>query len=277
MRGDLPADLHCFFHINTDVGAWSYGRAAALHVLQEQPTRTALVVRSLIPRTLVDCNRPAAYDGGDLHKGALTAGVPGYIEDAEDRTLLLGLHRQYVDVARSAFEWVCGRNAGFAVIPHTYGPRTLGIQGVGRDIVEQLRHACAPERESTWPLRADVDLLTHDPDGRDWSPPGMAAGLVAGFRALGLQTKLNEAYNLHPASLGHGWSVAWPHRVLCLEVRRDHLVPAWTPFDEMIPDPAKVAPIAAVLGGVLADALRADAPLAAADAAAGRYGGDHLH
>src|SRR5690606_36693325 len=24
--GELPADLHCFFHINTDVGAWAYGR-----------------------------------------------------------------------------------------------------------------------------------------------------------------------------------------------------------------------------------------------------------
>lgn len=263
MQGDLPDDLHCFFHINTDVGAYDYGRAAALRVLQDHPERTAIVVRSLIPRTLVDCNRPAAYDGGDLQRGALTAGVPAYIDDARDRALLLALHKQYVDVARAAFELVCGKNGGIAMIPHTYGPRTLGIQGVGRDIVEQLRWACAPEREATWPLRADVDLLTHDPDGRDWSPPGMVARLVEGFAGLGLQTKSNDAYNLHPASLGHGWSVAYPGRVLCLEVRRDHLVPSWTPFLEMVADPAKVDPIAAVLGGVLGGALGgalADAP-----------------
>jgi hypothetical protein len=252
MQGDLPADLHCFFHINTDVGAFAYGRAAARRVLDLHPERTAVVVRSLVPRTLVDCNRPAAYDGGDLQKGALTAGVPAYIEDAGDRALLLDLHAKYVDVARRAFDLVCEKNQGWAIIPHTYGPRTLGIQGVGRDIVEQLRWACAPEREATWPLRADVDLLTHDPDGRDWSPPGMADALVQGFAELGLQVKVNDAYNLHPASLGHRWSVAWPGRVLCLEVRRDHLVAAWTPFDEMLPESTKVDRVAFVLGNVLA-------------------------
>ena len=26
MRGDLPADLHAFTHVNTDVGAWQLGR-----------------------------------------------------------------------------------------------------------------------------------------------------------------------------------------------------------------------------------------------------------
>lgn len=255
MKGDLPADLHCFFHINTDVGAWEYGRAAALHVLQQHPERSALVVRSLIPRTLIDCNRPATRDGGDLQKGALTAGVPAYIDHPEDHALLVALHQQYVDVADAAFAEVCGKNGGLAIIPHTYGPRTLGIQGVGRDIVEQLRWACAPEREGTWPLRADVDLLTTDPDGRDWSPPGLVGAVVDGFAAVGLQAKANEAYNLHPASLGHTWSTRYPGRVLCLEVRRDHLVSSWTPFEEMTVVHEKVARVAGVLGPVLARAV----------------------
>jgi hypothetical protein len=233
MKGDLPDDLHCFFHINTDVGAWEYGRATALRVLAEHPKKSALVVRSLIPRTLIDCNRPATRAGGDLQKGALTAGVPSYIDHVDDHALLVSLHQHYVDVADAAFELVCGKNGGLAVIPHTYGPRTLGISGVGRDIVAQLRHACAPERESTWPLRADVDFLTHDPDGKDWSPPGLVATLVDAFAALGLEAKSNHAYNLHPASLGHTWSTRYPGRVLCLEVRRDHLVQQWTPFEEM--------------------------------------------
>jgi hypothetical protein len=141
------------------------------------------------------------------------------------------------------------------VIFHTYGPRTLGIQGVGRDIVSQLRWACAPEREGTWPLRADVDLLTTDPDGRDWSPPGMVPALVDGFASRGLQAVTNHAYNLHPASLGHTWSTRHPHRVLCMEVRRDHLVAAWTPFEEMHVVDEKVAVVADVLGPVLLRAL----------------------
>ncbi len=255
MKGDLPADLHCFFHINTDVGAWEYGRQAAQRVLQAHPTRSALVVRSLIPRTLIDCNRPATRDGGDLHKGALTAGVPAYIDHPDDHALLVDLHRQYVETAEAAFALVCGEHGGLAVIPHTYGPRTLGIAGVGRDIVEQLRHACAPEREHTWPLRADIDLLTTDPDGRDWSPPGMVPALVDAFAAAGLQAKCNEAYNLHPASLGHTWSTRYPQRVLCLEVRRDHLVQAWTPFAEMTVVADKVGPVARALAAVLAPAL----------------------
>ena len=255
MKGDLPADLHCFFSINTDVGAWEYGRATARRVLQEHPEKSAVVVRSLIPRTLIDCNRPATRDGGDLQKGALTAGVPAYIDHADDHALLVGLHAKYVEVAEAAFALVCGKNGGLAIIPHTYGPRTLGIQGVGRDIVDQLRWACAPERESTWPLRADVDLLTTDPDGRDWSPPGMVPALVDGFATVGLQAKANNAYNLHPASLGHTWSTRYPGRVLCLEVRRDHLVQAWTPFDEMTVVDEKVARVAGVLAPVLARAF----------------------
>ncbi len=255
MKGDLPADLHCFFHINTDVGAWEYGRETARRVLQAHPERSALVVRSLIPRTLIDCNRPATRDGGDLQKGALTAGVPAYIDHADDHALLVGLHAKYVEVAEAAFAAVCGNNGGMAIIPHTYGPRTLGIQGVGRDIVDQLRWACAPERESTWPLRADVDLLTTDPDGKDWSPPGMVPALVDGFAAVGLQAKVNNAYNLHPASLGHTWSTRYPGRVLCLEVRRDHLVQAWTPFEEMTVVDDKVDRVAGVLAPVVARAL----------------------
>ncbi len=255
MKGDLPADLHCFFHINTDVGAWEYGRATALRVLQDHPTRSALVVRSLIPRTLIDCNRPATRTGGDLQQGALTAGVPAYIDHPDDHALLVGLHRQYVDVVDAAFSLVCGEQRGLALIPHTYGPRTLGIAGVGRDIVEQLRHACAPEREHTWPLRADVDLLTTDPEGRDWSPPGMVAAVVDAFAAVGLQARTNHAYNLHPASLGHTWSTRHAGRVLCLEVRRDHLVEQWSPFVEMTVVTEKVDRVAAALAPVVARAF----------------------
>jgi hypothetical protein len=253
--GDVPADLHCFFHVNTDVGAYDYGKATALRLLHEHPNRSAVVVRSLIPRTLIDCNRPATRDGGDLRNGALTSGIPVYVEHPADQALLVGLHAQYVAVAAAAFAEVLGNNGGLALLPHTYGPRALGIASVGRDIVEQLRWACAPERESTWPLRADIDLLTNDPEGRDWSPPGLSSALVTSFAAVSLEAKINSTYNLHPASLGHTWSTRYPHRVVCVEVRRDHLVREWTPFEEMVVVDEKVDLIAGVLAPALARSL----------------------
>src|SRR5689334_15142655 len=51
MVGALPDDLHVFFHVNTDVGAWQYGRRVAERVVAARPELSAVVVRCLIPRT----------------------------------------------------------------------------------------------------------------------------------------------------------------------------------------------------------------------------------
>lgn len=253
--GELPEDLHAFFHLNTDVGAWALGRATAERVLAREPERSALLVRCLVPRTFVDCNRPADFEGGDLDKGGLTAGIPVYVRDPRDRELLLDLHRRYVRAAEQAFEVVCG-GGGVALVPHSYGPRSLGIARVDDDIVNQLRWACEPERHETWPLRAEVDLLTEDGDGKSWAPPGAEDALMKAFAEAGYEPRANETYNLHPASLAHGWSTRFPEQVLCLEVRRDLLVEAWTPFEEMLPVDEKVAKVADVIAPAVADALR---------------------
>lgn len=233
LRGDLPADLHLFFHLNTDVGAWAFGRATALAVLAAAPERSALIVRSLIPRTFVDCNRSAQDRGsGRIDQGALTPGIPPYVRDADDLALLMDLHAAYVDVARRAFELVCG-GGGLALVPHTYGPRSLGIDVIDDRIIEKLRWACAPERHDTWPLRAEVDLLTRDGDGRSFAPDGIEDELLERFAACGYAAKANDTYFLHPSTLGYQWSAAYPGRVLSLEVRRDLLVEAWLPFEQM--------------------------------------------
>jgi hypothetical protein len=251
LRGQLPADLHLFFNLNTDLGAWAYGRATAQAVLAVEPERSALIVRSLIPRTFVDCNRPADYEGGRLDEGALTPGIPCYVGDEDDRALLLELHRRYVEVAAQAFVAVCGAG-GVALVPHSYGPRTLGIDRVDEQIVDKLRWACAAERHDQWPLRAEVDLLTRDDEGRLFAPEGVEARLVADFAAAGFTAAANETYYLHPGTLAHGWSSSYPGRVLCLEVRRDLLIEAWTPFDEMHVVAAKCERIAGVLGPAFA-------------------------
>jgi len=258
MKGALPDELHAFFHINTDVGAWDYGRATAEAVLRMEPTRSALLIRCLIPRTFVDCNRAPDFEGTDLDKGGLTAGIPAYVRDDDDRRLLLELHHAYSRAVLEAYGAVCG-HGGVALVPHTYGPRSLGIPRVEDDIVDQLKWACAPERVDTWPLRAEVDLLTRDDKGHELSPPGAEAELLDAFARAGFDVRANDTYFLHPVTLAHRFSVAHPGKVLCLEVRRDLLVEEWTPFDEMRTRPEAAARIGDILAPAVARAMRGSA------------------
>ena len=74
LAGPLPEDLHVFFHANTDLGAWHYGRRVAERVVEADPTKVALVIRCLLPRTFVDTNRVIeAVD--ELATGGMTAAI----------------------------------------------------------------------------------------------------------------------------------------------------------------------------------------------------------
>lgn len=172
------------------------------------------------------------------------------MEAAQDRALLLDLHAQYVEVARRAYALVCG-GGGWAIVPHSYGPRTLGIEQVDAQIVTKLRWACAPERHDTWPLRAEIDLLTRDAAGVLYAPAGLEEALEAAFAGAGFGVECNGAYHLHPSTLGYAWCARYPGQVLTLEVRRDLLVEAWTPFEAMRVLAAKCERVAAVLAPVV--------------------------
>jgi hypothetical protein len=257
LSGELPDELHLFFHVNTDVGAWAYGRASAQALLAAAPERSALLLRCLIPRTFVDCNRLADYGGGRLDEGALTPGIPCYVRDETDRALLLALHRRYLEVARQAYALVCG-SGGAALVPHSYGPRSLGVDAVDDDIVAKLRWACAPERHDNWPLRPEIDLLTRDGDGRLYAPEGVEQALLDGFARLGYAARANQTYFLHPSTLAHAWASTYPGQVIALEVRRDLLVETWAPFEEMQPVARKCEAIAGVLAPALERLLKGE-------------------
>jgi hypothetical protein len=251
LRGRVPAGLEAFFWVNTDVGAWAYGRTTARLFVEQNPTKSALVVRCLLPRTFVDCNRVTSFDGGDLAAGKLTACIPSYVEDADDRALLLSLHAEYTATARAAYARVCG-HGGFALVPHTYQPRSLGIDRVDGDIVAKLHAACDDGREASWPLRPEIDLLTRDGERRELGPAGMEAAVLAAFTAAGFTPEVTRTYHLTAETLGHAWSVAYPGRVFCLEVRRDLLVDEWRPLEPKTVDDAKVARVAEVLAPAFA-------------------------
>ena len=245
MVGLLPEDLHVFFHVNTDVGAWDYGRRVAAGVVASHPERSALLVRCLIPRTFVDANR--VEDATDsLGAGGMTAGVAPYVRDPRDIALLLSLHRAYVDLAERAYDAVCGAG-GFALSPHTYGPRTMGIAKIDDEIVHALLEAHEPEAWASWPLRPEIDLLTKTADGVRHAPTGMVESMMEGYAAAGLTAVEAQSYTLHPATQTWRWLVRHPGQVLCLEVRRDLLVPTYTPFDEMIAEATRVDRVAAPL------------------------------
>lgn len=255
--GDLPPDLHAFFHFNTDVGAWAYGRATAAAVLAARPQSTAILLRSLVPRTFIDCNRPADFDGDEAVK--LTAGLHTYIRDPRDQRLLKQLHAAYVATAETAFDSVCG-SGGVALVPHTYGPRTLDITHIGDDIVQQLKLALAPERIERAPLRPEIDLLTRDPDGKLLAPEHTEESLMEAFLEAGLSARANHTYCLQPPSLAHTFATRYPGRLLCLEVRRDLLVEAWRPFEEMETVDNRVERIAGILAPVIASVLDGTSP-----------------
>ncbi len=252
--GDLPDDLHVFFHVNTDVGAWDYGRRVAERVLAADPRRSALLVRCLVPRTFVDTNR--LEDAGEaLESAGLTAGVAPYVRDPRDIALLLELHRAYVGLAKRAYELVC-EGGGFALTPHTYGPRTMGIARIDDDIVHALRRAHEPDAWESWPVRAEVDLITRTADGTRYAPEGIVDELVGAYREIGIEAIEGGSYTLHPSTQTWRWSSRYPDRVLCLEVRRDLLVERYTPFEEMRVRPDAADRIAGPLAAAIDRRIR---------------------
>ncbi|MCK6521930.1 hypothetical protein L6R49_10865 [Myxococcota bacterium] len=242
LRGALPARLERFFYVNTDVGAYALSLAIAERVLAARPQTRGLLARALVPRTFLDVNRLLSASAEAYASGGVTAGVPSFITDPADLQLLAGMYTAY----RAALDPIWARLApgGLGLTPHTYAPRTVGISRVDEHIVENLEACYAPGVEETWPLRPEVDLITTTPEGLDLAPPGLADDLTQRLAALGRVAERDRSYNLHPVTLGHFRSAAWPGQVFCFEVRRDLLVRAWTPFEPMEADPEKVAPLA---------------------------------
>lgn len=249
LRGELPEHLERFFYVNTDVGAYALSEAIVARVLAARPQTRGVLARALVPRTFLDVNRLLDASAAAYASGGVTAGVPSFITDPDDLKLLQALYADY----RAAVDPLWARLApdGLGLTPHTYAPRTVGITKVDEHIVEALAACYAPGVEETWPLRPEVDLITTTPEGLDLAPPGLADAVTERLFALGVKAERDRSYNLHPVTLGHFRSAAWPGQVFCFEVRRDLLVRAWTPFEPMEADPAKVAPLADAFAGAI--------------------------
>lgn len=229
LAGELPANLEAFFYVNTDIGTpecaeW-LGRALAVEGFG------ALVLRCLVPRTFIDCNRVVAGSTPGAMVDGLTPAVAGYIEDAGDRALLEGLHREYHALTERAYQQLCGAG-GLALQLHSYAPRSVGIDRVDAGIVAALRRAYEPEVFATWPERPAVDVICADGDGTMWAAPELVAAVRAAFAAIDVEARENATYKLHPATMGYQYARAYPGQVLCVELSRGLLADPFVPFGE---------------------------------------------
>lgn len=236
LRGTFPDDLERFFFVNTDVGAPEVALRVAELAVAADPSRCALVVRCLVPRTFVDCNR--VIDASATSAPGMTPGVHAWVRDARDVELLLDRYRAYRALVTSAVGAVCG-SGGKALFVHSYAPRSVDVP-VDDRIVEHLRAAYAPEKVESWPLRAEVDLIADTPEGERLASPELVSRARAAYERAGFGVAMNAAYPLHPATLVHAFAKEHRASTLCLELRRDLLVERWTPFEAMSADPAKV-------------------------------------
>ncbi len=251
LRGPFPEGLIDFFFVNTDVGAPEAALLLAAHVTRAEPQRSVAVIRSLIPRTFIDCNRVVDVEALPTVSvpGGVTPGVVRYVTDPADLRLLYQRYSAYRAAVTRAFEQVCGAG-GTALMLHSYAPRSVDV-AVDENIVAALRAAYRPEVEPTWPLRAEVDFITRTPDGTLLADAALVQTMRAVFAAAGLSTQESGEYPLHPSTLAWTFASRWPRQTLLVELRRDLLVRSFTPFSEMDSDPGKCDLLAALLGTAL--------------------------
>jgi len=186
----------------------------------------------------------------------MTAGIPEYVRDAGDRERLLELHARYTALAEAAYAEVCGAGSGLAVALHTYAPRSIDV-AVDDDIVASLRREYADGVLERWPLRPDIDLIAATGDGATWVPAGWVERARAALGEAGFEVAVDATYSLHPATLAHRFSAAYPGSVVCLEVRRDLLGDPWRPFAESRIGGERFDRIAAALARALDEQLAA--------------------
>lgn len=245
LRGDYDDGLRDFFFVNTDVGAPELAHAIARGVTEAAPDRTVGVLTCELPRTFCDTNRVVDADAAAhaSRAGEMTPGLMPWVVDAHDRDLLLQRYFAYRDVVAGAFAAVCGEG-GTALCVHTYAPRSLRVD-VDENIGRSLRQAYAPDRIGTFALRPEIDLITHDEQDHELADAELARRVESGFAQLGLTCRRNDTYRLHDSTVACVLARRYPGRTLCFEVRRDLLLEEFVPFVELLPDPTRVARVAA--------------------------------
>ena len=256
LKGDVPAQLEHFFFVNTDIASPEIAVAMAEALVEQQPQLSILLLRSLIPRTLIDCNRILSADDAMIQAGKVTPGMPPYIQNTEDISRLVSVHQAYQAAVGEGIDAVCSEG-GRLLFVHTYAPRSVGISRVDEQIVEQLHWAYQPEQLVRWPIRPQVDFITQTPDGTPLVDSQWLSHSQDHLKAAGYQLGSGNSYPLHPVTTAYHHAKRYPGQGLCMEVRRDLLVSAFTPFAQMQAHPDKIKRLAEPLANAFLAVLSA--------------------
>ncbi|MBZ5710883.1 N-formylglutamate amidohydrolase [Nannocystis pusilla] len=253
LTGALPDNLEAFFYVNTDIGTPECAQWLAEELAAQG--FGSLVLRCLVPRTFIDCNRVVAGSKQGVVVDGLTPAVAAYIEEPGDQALLGELHASYHALTERAYRRLCGAG-GLVLQLHSYAPRSVGIDRIDGEIVTALRRAYEPEIYETWPERPAVDLICADAEGTMWSSRELVGAVQAEYAAINVDARENATYKLHPATMGYQYARAYPGQVLCVELNRGLLADPFVPFGESPISPANVErmtrPLAAALSRALA-------------------------
>lgn len=252
LTGALPDNLEAFFYVNTDIGTPECAEWIAAALAAEG--YGSLVLRCLVPRTFIDCNRVVAGSQGGAVVDGLTPAFAAYIEEAADQAWLTELHAKYHALTERAYQRLCGPG-GLALQLHSYAPRSVGIDRIDREIVTALRRAYEPEVYATWPERPAVDVICADAEGTMWAAPELVSAVRSAFAAISVEARENATYKLHPATMGYQYARAYPRQVLCVELNRGLLADPFVPFGESPISPAKVERMSRPLAQALSQAL----------------------
>lgn len=242
--GKLPKDLEQFFFVNTDIGAPEAGEQ--LGAALSASGFGVLVLRCLVPRTFIDCNRVFLGSTPGAMIDGMTPAVAGYVTEAADRALLEGLHVRYHGLVTRAYARVCGRG-GLGMQLHSYAPRSIEVSAVDENIVAALRAAYEPAVYAKWPQRPAIDIICASTDGTMLADPVLVAELREQYARIGVTATENATYKLHPATMGHHYAAAYPGQVLCVEINRGLLAEPFMAFEASPIAPDKVRFIAAPL------------------------------
>lgn len=248
LESPLPRDLIDFFYVNTDTGAPELALAIAKRLVAAAPDTSVLITRCRIPRTFIDCNRVIDASPEAFKEGGVAPGLMPWITTAADRALLRERYDAYQSTVSAAMAALSP--AGAMLLMHTYAPRTVGVE-VDLNIVDSLHAAYAPDVESTWPLRPELDVIGRALDGTLMAPADVIAALTRELATIGYTLGDSSTYALHPSTLGWHHAVALPGRCLCLEARRDLFVDRFVPFSEAAIDPHRTAALAAPIARAL--------------------------
>ena len=226
---NLPQDLIEFFFVNTDIGTPELGRAIA-NVLQD--SMGIIILRSKIPRTFIDCNRMLSLSEEEYRAGKVTPAIPSYVA-ASEQTWLIECHKRYSEKAMELYDQVCGAG-GFALMLHSYAPKSVGIDIIEADIVERLHWAYEPEIYKTWPVRPEIDIIAKTKDNVFLCNQERMFQIKHLFEKEGFHVGISETYPMHPATTAYLYAQKYPSQTLCIEVRRDILMQEFIPFRELI-------------------------------------------